>query len=77
MYCAVLYIRNKKVKKGTQSKKKSDVENVGDFEGDFEDESENDFEDFLSTAVKEAVEWVANNPSDNNDNPESEENGDE
>jgi hypothetical protein len=49
-------------KKGVKSEK-SDEETEGDVEGDFED--------FLSTADKEAVEWVANNPSDDNDDPES------
>ncbi|EDQ98523.1 uncharacterized protein LACBIDRAFT_335888 [Laccaria bicolor S238N-H82] len=46
--------------------KKSDVETKGDFEDVFN----------LSTAVKEAVEWVANNQSDDNDNPEREEEND-
>lgn len=57
--------RDTESKKGAKSKKKSDVRTEGDFE--------DDFEDFLSTVIKEAVEWVANNPSEGNDNPESEE----
>lgn len=69
MYFAVFYNKNRKDNKGAQSKK-SDLETEGDFKDDFED----DFD--FSTAVKEAVDWVANNPSDDNDNPGSEENDD-
>lgn len=70
MYFAVFYNKNRKDNKGAQSKKKSDLETEGDFKDDFED----DFD--FSTAVKEAVDWVANNPSDDNDNPGSEGNDD-
>jgi hypothetical protein len=58
------YQKEEGAKKGAKSKKKSDVETKADF-------------DFFSTAVEEAVEWVANNPSDDNDVLESEGNGDE
>ena len=70
MYFAVFYNENRKDNKGAQSKKKSNLETEGDFKDDFED----DFD--FSTAVKKAVDWIANNPSDDNDNPGSEGNDD-